>query len=525
MKPLKIFILLLFIVLIAGFVSFNFFKDALDPQSSVSIVEDSSRKIPLTKNPISSYNPPKQNWKRLSPDYSLDSTELNSESEIEFNKRMQWWRDAKFGMFIHWGLYSGAEIHPWAMVGRYTEHSDTSQGITAKAYEQYLDLFTAENYNPQLWAQLAKTAGMKYVVLTTKHHEGFNLWDSKFSDFDVANTPKGKDVVAPLAEAVRAEGLKFGTYYSVMDWHHPEFGEPVERWGWFRGAFQYSFQFRGSDPEVTGRMPNPEIYRDYLMAQITELVDNYNPDIIWFDVDRDPGWSVKDGVIAHNYLRSISPNVIIDDRLTKTRMVKEDPLFMEGKRNGSDYQTFEQQAGRNKNLRYQDWEGCMTMNDSWHYDSEDTNWKSTKEIIEILTSTMSRGGNYLLNVSPNGKGELPPENISRLKEIGDWMKVNSASIYETEAGAYLFPEIAFDGAVSIKQNEKGTTTVFCYIYKWPDNDTLQIPTIPNELNVSDATLLGDDKSLKIEGNKVYIGQNPNQIVPVVALELNGVLKD
>jgi len=341
--------------------------------------------------------------------------QLPKETEAQKMQRMKWWTDARFGMFIHWGLYALPARHEWVK---------NFERLTNDQYQKYFDNFNPDLYNPKEWAKMAKAAGMKYVVLTAKHHEGFCLFDSKFTDYKATNTPYGKDLIKEYVEAFRAEGLKVGFYYSLIDWHHPDY--TIDR--------QHP-QRQDSDTAYVRLNKGKDMkkYQEYMKNQVRELLTNYGEiSIIWFDFSF-PGKNGKghDDWDSENLLklaRSLQPGIIVDDRL--------DLRDVEG---GWDFTTPEQvkvAKWPEVNGKRVPWETCQTFSGSWGYYRDENTWKSNAQLLELLIESVSKGGNLLLNVGPTARGTFDFRAQDRLGSMGEWMKLNNRSIYGcTEAPA------------------------------------------------------------------------------------------
>jgi alpha-L-fucosidase len=284
-------------------------------------------------------------------------------------RRLGWWHEARFGMFIHFGLYSVFGRHEWVM---------ENEGIPVAEYEQAAKRFNPEPNAARAWAKLAKKAGMKYMVMTTKHHEGFCHFDSKLTNYTAPKTACGRDLVREFVDAARAEGLRVGFYYSLMDWHHPD------------GALC------ASDDDARRR------FVEYIHGQVRELCTNYEKiDILWYDVNwplSAQGWKA---VELNTMVRELQPDILINNRTG----IPEDFTTPE--------QTIRASA--------EPWESCMTMNDSWGYQKADDNWKTPKNIVRNLIRCARDNGNYLLNIGPKGDGGIPPESVSILTDVGRWM--------------------------------------------------------------------------------------------------------
>lgn len=342
--------------------------------------------------------------------------DVRHESPADRAARMAWFNDARFGMFIHWGLYAipagewkGVEIKgigEWIM--NYAK-------IPLAEYRELVKQFNPTRYDPQEWVRIAKRAGMRYIVITSKHHDGFCLWDSKETDYDVASTPYGRDLLGPLAAAARAAGLRMCFYYSIMDWQHPNY-VPLPAW----------------DKDRTGHEPNMDAYVRYMKAQLRELIEGFGPlGILWFDGEWESTWTHERGVDLYNYVRSLQPSIIVNNRVDKGRKGMAG-MTAEGEFAG-DYGTPEQEVPSRGFPEGVYWESCMTINDTWGYKKSDHNWKSTTQLLRTLVDVVSKGGNFLLNVGPKADGTFPPEIVERLEGIGRWMDRNGDSIYGTTA--------------------------------------------------------------------------------------------
>ncbi|MGH9825809.1 MAG: alpha-L-fucosidase, partial [Blastocatellia bacterium] len=343
-----------------------------------------------------------------------------AETKAQRDRRMRWWREARFGMFIHWGLYAvpAGEYHgqrPRATA----EWIMATANIPRAEYEKFLPEFDPVRFNAAEWVSVAKNAGMKYLVITSKHHEGFSMFDSKVSKYNIVDaTPYHHDPMKDLSAECKKQGIKFCFYYSIMDWHHPS---------------QYVDK-PGKDP-TAGDGDNkihPEQkaeYIKYMKAQLRELVTQYDPAVLWFDGEWIGWWTEEDGRDLYNYVRGLKPDIIINNRVGKGRN------GMHGMNKGEeeevgDFGTPEQEIPAS-GLPGVDWESCMTMNDTWGYNSQDNNWKSSATIIHNLVDIASKGGNYLLNVGPTAEGVIPEPSVERLAAVGKWMKVNGDAIYGT----------------------------------------------------------------------------------------------
>ncbi len=333
----------------------------------------------------------------------------------ERTKRTEWFLHDRFGMFIHWGLYAIPARGEWV---RSYEH------MSVEEYQPFFDTFDPVSYDPKEWARLAKEAGMKYAVLTAKHHDGFCLFDSQLTDYKSTNTPCKRDLVREYVEAFREEGIRVGLYFSIIDWHHPDFPHYGDQNHPMRDCEAYK-----------GKEHNFERYLEYMHGQVRELLTNYGKiDIMWFDFSY-PGmecetWRATELVTM---ARSLQPDLIIDNRLEgsgqRSGTIKtQNPSVYAG-----DFACPEQMippAGLTDDAGESiPWEACITLNDNWGYCSADHHYKSPRMIIRSLVECVSKNGNMILNVGPDAKGRIPEESVAILKEVGRWMKDHHDSIY------------------------------------------------------------------------------------------------
>lgn len=330
--------------------------------------------------------------------HAQSRTNFVNEPQEDFESRMQWFNEAGYGMFIHFGLYSQlGGVWKGDSIEGYSEWIQSTADITSQEYALLTNTFNPVNFDAELIVKTAKKAGMKYLVITTKHHEGFCLWDSKYTNFDVAITPFKRDVLAELSESCKRHGIKFGTYYSIIDWHHPSQERNIDgnnSHGWW-----------GEVRMKTGRKQE---YITYMKNQIKELIDNYDTDILWFDGDWVHWWNNELGEDLYNYIRDLKPEIIINNRVSKrSNFVK-------------DFGTPEQlhlESAVNYN-----WEACYTLNGSWGYKVADTNWKQPQVIYDILKDINVKGGNLLLNIGPDGNGNVPEQSVKVLLKVGEMLK-------------------------------------------------------------------------------------------------------
>ena len=427
---------------------------------------------------------------------SLYPQQMIKETKEQHDKRMEWWRDARFGMFIHWGLYA-IPAGEWNGNTTYAEWIRNQAEIPIDVYDKFVTQFNPVKFNADEWVRTAKDAGMKYIVITSKHHDGFCLFDSKFTDYDVMFTPFKRDILKELSEACKKQAIKLCFYYSIMDWHHPDY---LPRRDWEERSSE------GADFER---------YIQYMKNQLGELLTNYGEiGVLWFDGEWENTWSVERGLDLYSYVRSLQPNIIINNRADPNRGGLEG-FNPEGVVLG-DFGTPEQQIPAT-GLPGIDWESCMTMNDHWGYNKNDKNFKSARDIIQLLTDIASKGGNYLLNVGPTSEGIFPPESVKILGEVGKWMSVNGESIYGTSASPFK----KLEGGRCTQKNIGTDTRLYLHVFNWPENGKLVIPGIysepvasylladvgKNKLNVQrneDALIISVPSKVPVENNSVIV---------------------
>ncbi len=362
--------------------------------------------------------------------------------------RAEWFVHDRFGMFIHWGLYAMLARHEWVK---------QIEQIPDDVYERYFEHFDPDLYDPDAWAALAAEAGMKYMVVTSKHHEGFCLWDSKLTDYKATNTPAGRDLLRPMVDAFRAKGLRIGFYHSLIDWHHPDF------------LIDDLHSMRNHpDREKLNKPRKLERYVEYLHGQARELLTEFAPlDIMWYDFSyprrdeqgKPQPWRGKghedwqsEKLLAMT--RELQPGILVNDRLD---------LIEQG---GWDFRTPEQyvpKEGVTVEGQPVLWEACHTFSGSWGYHRDEASWKSVEQLVQMLADTVSKGGNLLLNVGPTARGEFDYRAIERLKGMGEWMKRHSRSIY----GCGRAPEgFATPQDCRLTYNAK-TRRLYVHVFAWP----------------------------------------------------------
>ncbi len=418
-----------------------------------------------------------------------------SETPAERDKRMGWFRDARFGLFIHWGLYA-IPAGEWQgkQTGGTGEWIMTNAQIPVPDYEPLLAQFNPVKFNALQWVKLAKRAGMKYVIITSKHHDGFCLFDAKNSDWDVMSTPFKRDILKELAVACKAEGMRLCFYHSIMDWHEPDY---LPRRPWDK---------RPADP---ASFP---AYIEYMKAQLKQLVKEYGPlGIMWFDGEWESTWTHDMGKELYSYVRSLQPSIIVNNRVDKGRQGMQG-LNKEGDFAG-DYGTPEQEVPAT-GLPGVDWESCITMNDTWGFRKNDTNWKSAPDLIRMLVDVASKGGNLLLNVGPTAEGLIPEASVERLEAMGAWMRKNAESIHGTTASPIGRPDWG-------RATKKGSK-VYLHVFNWPADGRIVVKGLPAFIKRA-SLLAGHGTTLQVlrtGGDVTLVGPTtaPDAVDTVVLLE-------
>jgi len=365
---------------------------------------------------------------------------------MEKKERIKWFTEARFGMFIHWGLYAIPARGEWVRSFEKMSHED---------YMRYFNEFSAEHYDPKAWAHLAKKAGMKYAVMTAKHHDGFCLWDTRFTDFKSTNTKANRDLVKEYLIAFREEGIKVGLYFSIIDWRHSDFPHYADRHHPMR-----------DDKTCGNENRNFNRYLEFMHGQIQELLTYYGKlDIMWFDFSYGDmvgeKWKAKE---LMEMVRRLQPDIITDNRLEGSgensgTILSANPALWAG-----DFACPEQMippSGIQNELGEPiPWEACITLNNHWGYSSHDKHWKSAEMIIRMLVDCVSKNGNLLLNVGPDSKGRIPSASIAILEEVGKWIADNGESIYNCGASEYSKPEWG-RFTKSVKDEDK----IYAHIYE------------------------------------------------------------
>lgn len=429
--------------------------------------------------------------------------------------RMEWWREARFGMFIHWGVYA-VPAGEWngIRIGGIGEWIMNRGKIPVAEYKEFAKEFNPVRYDPDAWVRMAKDAGMKYIVITSKHHDGFALFETRASKWNVVEaTPYGKDLLKPLAEACKQHGIRLGFYYSqAQDWVNPggSAARRPAREGWENPDSAridaYTKAHRGHWDPVQETRTFDQYIDELAVPQVRELLTGYGDlAVLWWDTPTD---MTDEAAEKLQSLLALQPAIITNDRLKR-------PNFP------GDHKTPEQRIPNLADLDGTDWETCMTMNGTWGYKHYDKNYKTPETLIRNLLDIASKGGNFLLNVGPTSEGEFPSESIYILEEMGRWMKLNGEAVYGTTASPWgLFPW----GRCTKKEGKKGTTLYFS-VFDWPAGGKLDIPGISNKL-VS-AKMLADGTKLKTTvSNNGVLSVNlppvaPDPAASVIKVEVKG----
>ncbi len=400
------------------------------------------------------------------------------------SSKFEWFGNAKLGIFIHWGIYSVQGIdESWSFYNDLVSYDD---------YMKQLQGFTASNYHPEEWAKLIKESGAQYAVITSKHHDGVALWDSRFSNLNVVKkTPAGRDLLKPFVKSLRKEKLKLGIYYSLLDWSHPNYPN-----------------FTRKEKRYESDSLRWEKFVKFNFGQIGEFMDNYKPDLVWFDGDWEQSaekWRAKE---IRELLIKKNKDVIINSRL----------------QGYGDYATPEQGLPIHK-PKDKYWELCMTMNDSWGYQGNDKNYKTPYQVIRIFSDVISGGGNLLLDIGPKADGSIPPEQVTILKELGKWTSKHNQAIFGANAG---IPRDYFDGPSTISKNGN---ILYLFVTGKP-NGPIMLKGLTNKINniwvVGTGVKLDHDIKMKAWWSKipglVFIDipdTTLDEYITVIALQLEG----
>jgi len=410
---------------------------------------------------------------------------------------MKWFREARFGLFIHWGVYS-VPAGEWKDKKHFGEWFLEETRMPVSEYEKFAQQFNPVKFDAKEWVHIAKDAGMKYIVITSKHHDGFGMFRSGLTDWCIKSTPFQRDPLKELADACKEAGIRLCFYHSIMDWHHPDWGT---RRPW--------------NDKAPKTPPDMDRYTQYMKGQLKELLTKYGPiGILWFDGEWESPWTHERGVDLYQYVRSLQPSILVNNRVGKGRAGMSG--MDKGGQRAGDYGTPEQEIPPTGFGSGVDWESCMTMNNHWGYNKNDHNWKSSRVLIRNLIDCASKGGNYLLNVGPTSEGLIPQPSVERLAAMGKWMKTNGESIYGTSASP--FAKLAF-GKCTRKPGK-----LYLHLFDWPKDGRLVVPMVNP---VKKAYLLADAakelKSEKTEGGQVVIvpAAAPDADASVVVVAIDG----
>jgi alpha-L-fucosidase len=424
------------------------------------------------------------------------------ETKADKDARMEWWREARFGMFIHWGLYA-VPAGEWKSQTNHAEWIRESAQIPLEEYDKFVGQFNPVKFNADEWVKMASDAGMKYIVITSKHHDGFGLYNSRQTEFDILSTPFKRDILKELSKACQKQNMTFCFYHSIMDWNHPDY-LPRRSWEKTRSADGADF----------------DRYRTYMKAQLKELLTGYGKiGVLWFDGEWENTWTSEFGKDLYNHVRNLQPSIIVNNRVTVGRSGMAG--MTEGEEFTGDFGTPEQEIPAT-GIPGADWESCMTMNDHWGYNRNDKNFKSSAEMLHMLADIASKGGNYLLNIGPTADGVFPQESIDRLKEIGNWMRINGEAIYGTQASP--FKNLPWGRCTQKKMT--GSTRLYLHVFDWPTDGKLMVPGLGSK--VIRAYLLSDPGQEEIPANPVPGGitidvpiSAPGTVNSVIVLDIEG----
>ncbi|MBE7177308.1 MAG: alpha-L-fucosidase [Mucilaginibacter polytrichastri] len=424
---------------------------------------------------------------------------IGRETDAEKTARMAWWTDARFGMFIHWGLYSLAARHEWVK-----QH----EKIDNAGYQKYFDNFNPDHFEPKKWAKEAKAAGMKYAVLTTKHHEGFCLFDSKYTDYKSTNTAAKRDLVKEFVDAFRAEGIRIGFYYSLIDWHHPDFTVDMMHPQKPKDATDAAYAALNKGRDM-GK------YRTYLHNQVNELMSNYGKiDILWLDFSypdkngHGKGHDDWDAVNLIKMVRKKQPGIIIDNRADLGEYA-----------DGADFETPEQVEPKElEKFHGKTWETCQTFSGSWGYHRDENTWKTQRQLLDLLITSTANGGNLILNVGPTARGEFDYRANRALDSLSQWMHANSRAIY----GCTYAPDGYFVPPGDRLSYNPKTKRLYLHLLEYPKGETLTLSGYKGKIKY--AQLLNDESEILYSenGNDVVLKMSKNRppyVVPVIELIL------
>ena len=389
--------------------------------------------------------------------------------------RMAWWREARFGLFVHWGLYA-LLAGEWGGRTDYGEWIRNNAKIPIDEYETLVGRFNPVRFDADRVAALAASAGQRYLVITTKHHDGFCLWNTKQTDFNVMRTPYRTDIMRLVADACRRHGVRPCWYHSIMDWHHPDY-LPRREWE------------RATRPATGAAFDR---YVRYLHAQVEELVTQYGDiGVLWFDGEWESTWTRDLGAALAERVRALAPGIIINSRVAPKQASGLDAKLAATEI--GDFGTPEQKIP-DRGLPGVDWESCITMNRNWGYNRADHDFKPLPELIAMLVETASKGGNLLLNIGPTGEGLVPAESVDRLEGMGRWMRVHGEAIYGTSASP--FENAPFRAT-------RNANRLNCFLAEWPASRELLLPGVTDTPRL--ARMLGDDTRRPLDARRTDAG--------------------
>jgi len=440
-----------------------------------------------------------QGWAQNNDPATPPTKRLFSESASAKEQRMAWWTNDRFGMFIHWGIYSMAARHEWV---KHNEH------MTNEEYQKYFDFFNPDQWDPTAWAKQAKAAGMKYAVLTTKHHDGFCLFDSKYTDYKATNTPAHRDLVREYVNAFRAQGLKVGFYYSLLDWHHPDYTmddvHPLTQVD--TSQANYDRLNKGRDMAK---------YRQYMRNQITELLTNYGKiDVLWLDWTW--GKESKRGKHAEDWgavellklVKKLQPGILVNNR-----------LGLDDYADGGDFVTPEQVSPAElARYRGKTWETCQTFSGSWGYYRDENTWKTDHKLLDLLITSTANGGNLILNVGPTARGEFDYRAKSALDSLSLWMHANSKAIYNC---TYAPEEFKAPENTRLTYN-KATHRLYVHLMEYPSDHKLVLSGYGSKIRYVQFLHDASEIKTKTDGDDVELllpERKPNVAIPVVEIVL------
>lgn len=412
-----------------------------------------------------------------------------TETPAQKAARMKWWVDARFGMFIHWGPVSlkGTEIG-WSR----------GRGVPVPIYDSLYKEFNPVRFDARQYVTIAKEAGMKYITLVSKHHDGFAMYATRLSDYNIMNTPFKRDIAKELADECERQGIRFCTYYSIIDWHHPDYLP------------------RGAGDQRPPEDARFDRYLAFMKGQLREIMADYHPAVMWFDGEWEDHWTVEPAREVYAMLRQLDPAIVVNNRLGKGRTWGK--VHTHGmtppETTVGDFGTPEQEPGRFYGDRNVYWESNMTLGTQWAWKPDDK-VKSLKQCIDLLVRNVGYDGNFMLNVGPMPSGEIEPAQVERLREIGRWMQRYGEGIYGTRGGPFR----PAPWGVSTCKDQR----VFIHVLRWPDEGFVSLPALPKRI-VGSKLLGGGDVEVKQADTSIAIAVPPaarQKLDTVIELKLDG----